>query len=223
MSCCQCVGIEQEFDPEYARKELERYRRKGMRKTTRWLVDALRSEGIEGTTLLDVGGGIGAIPLELLNKGARFATGVDASSAFLYAARQEADRQGVSERVDYLHGDFVEVSDDVDPADIVTLDRVVCCYDDMPALIGASTAHARQFFALVYPKDTWWTQVGGAAINLWLQLRPSDMRVFIHPAEEIDALVRRRGFKHHTHRTTLVWRVDVYRRPRRGGHPPETL
>ena len=212
MSCCQCEGIEQEFDPKHARKELERYRRRGMRKTTRWLVDALRNEDIEGMTLLDIGGGVGAIPLELLKSGVRSATGVDASSAFLDAALEEAERRGVSERVKYLHGDFVEVADEVDPADVVTLDRVVCCYDDMPGLIDASTARARQFFALVYPKDIWWTRIGGAAINLWLQLQRSDMRVFIHPAEQIDALVRRRGFTHHTRRATSFWRVDVYRR-----------
>ena len=212
MSCCQCRGIEQEFDPKYAHKELEQYRRRGMRKTTRWLVDTLRGEDIDGMTLLDIGGGVGAIQLELLKSGARFATAVDASSAYLQTARQEAARQGLSERTTYLHGDFVEVADDVDPADIVTLDRVVCCYHDMPGLIGASTARARRFFALVYPKDTWWTQIGGAAINLWLQLRRSEMRVFIHSAEEIDALVRRRGFTHHTRRTTPFWRIDVYRR-----------
>lgn len=216
MSCCQCVGIEQEFDPKYARKELERFRRRGMRKTTRWLVDALRDENIEGMTLLDIGGGVGAIPLELLKSGIRSATGVDASSAFVHAAREEAERQNLSERTTYLHGDFVEMSDGLDRADIVTLDRVVCCYDDMPALIGASTARARQFYALVYPKDTWWTQIGGAAINLWLQLRRSDMRVFIHSVGEVDTLIRRRGFKQHTHRTTHFWRADVYRRYRRG-------
>ena len=61
MDCCQCEGIESKFDQEYALKQLEKYREKGPKSTTLQLIEEV-SKGIgEGTTLLDIGGGVGDI------------------------------------------------------------------------------------------------------------------------------------------------------------------
>lgn len=212
MSCQQCEGLEREFDDAFARRELRRYRKKGLPKATRLLVEALRRDGVTGMTLLDVGGGVGGIQLALLQAGARHVTSVDASSAYLAAAREEAERQGVGERVTYRHGDFVEVADDVEPADIVTLDRVVCCYPDMPALVGASVQRARVRYGLVHPRDDWWVNLAGRVTNLYFRLRRSPMRFFVHPAAAIDAEVRRYGFEPDVRRATPFWQVVTYRR-----------
>ncbi len=212
MKCCQCDGIEREFDPRFARRELKRYRRKGLRRTTRILVDALRGEALENMTLLDIGGGIGGIQLALLKSRSRHATSVEASSAFLQSACEEAVRQGFDDRIDYVYGDFVQVAARIDEADIVTLDRVICCYDDMPRLVSSSAKRAASLYGLVYPRDTWWTKSGSAAANLWFRLRRSPMRTFVHPTKDVDSLIRQQGFRMHTHRTTSVWQVDVYRR-----------
>lgn len=98
MSCAQCRGLERLFDESTAARDLRDYRRKGPNKTTRWLIDALKEEGIDGATVMDIGGGIGAIQHELLQAGASRAAGVDASTAYLAAIKEEAERQGHADR-----------------------------------------------------------------------------------------------------------------------------
>lgn len=211
MSCHQCEGIEGLFDEKMARRELRRYHRKGARKTTRILLHAVRDDA-EGKTLLDIGGGVGVIQIELLEAGARSAIGVDAFSAYLQAAREEAERRGMADRVVGRKGDFVELAPEIEPADIVTLDRVICCYPDVDALVDAAAAHARMSVALVYPRDDWWMKALPATLNLVFRIRRSPMRFFLHASERVDAAVRRRGFALQTHRKTPAWQVAVYRR-----------
>src|SRR3712207_2036521 len=106
MSCCDCGGYETTFDARLATQELKRYRRKGPIRTTRLLPDPLRSQGVEGMTLLHVGGGIGAVHHEPPAPGARAAVHVDAAARYLEAAREGAARRGHAGRVQFLHGDF---------------------------------------------------------------------------------------------------------------------
>jgi magnesium-protoporphyrin O-methyltransferase len=91
-------------------------------------------------TLLDIGGGLGGIQHALLAGGVVQATYVDASSAYMKAAREEAIRREIDEQITFLHGDFVDLAEEIPSAEIVTLDRVVCCYDDMQALVRLSAA-----------------------------------------------------------------------------------
>ena len=212
MSCCQCQGIEALFDERTARKDLKRYRSKGPLRTTRILLDALKAKGVAGATLLDIGGGVGAISNELLDAGAAGATVVDASPAYLEAAEAEAERQGHRDRIEYHHGDFVEVAPRIAPADIVTMDRVICCYDDMEALVSASASKARHLYGVVYPRDTWWDRLGVSIVNFACRMRRSPFRVFIHSPEAVDRLIRSQGLTRHFYRTTPIWQVIVYAR-----------
>ena len=124
------------------------------------MIDALKKQGVSGVSLLDIGGGVGAIQHGLLAAGVQNATDVDASKAYLAAARQEANRRGIADRVDFQYGNFVEMADKIEPADVVTLDRVICCYPDMEKLVSLSVERARQLYGLVYPRDTWWIKIG---------------------------------------------------------------
>jgi magnesium-protoporphyrin O-methyltransferase len=125
---CQCDGIEGCFDTQCVANERARFRKRGMATSTRLLVEALRTQGIEGLMLLDVGGGVGAVIYALLQSRASVATDVDASAAYLATARDEAERQGLAERIAFHHGDFVVLAPTLPTADIVTIDRVICCY-----------------------------------------------------------------------------------------------
>ena len=212
MDCCQCKGIETVFDEREARGHLKSYRKGGPARTTQMLIEALKAEGVEGMTLLDIGGGVGAIQHELLRDGVARATGVDASSAYIKAARAEARRQGHAERVSYHHGDFVEVAPVIERADIVTLDRVICCYHDVQSLVGLSAAKAGSLYGLVYPQDTWWTRVLVRADNLWMWVRRNPFRGFVHPEPVIQALVREGGLTRRYHRLSGPWQVAVYAR-----------
>ncbi len=210
MSCCQCEGLAQEFDDEFAAGELRQYREKGLRRTSRVLVEAIRERMNGAETLLDIGGGVGGIQLELLEAGVRRAVSVDAAPAFVAAAQVEALRQGVADRIDHRFGNFVELADEVEPADVVTLDRVICCYPDMRALVGASAARARRIYGAVLPRSTWWTRIGVRFANLIMRMRRSSMRGFVHPTEEVDAVLRREGFRLAFLERGFIWQVLVY-------------
>lgn len=212
MSCAQCRGIAAQFDAKVAAKDLKRYRRKGPDRTTRMLIEALRQEGMTGMTLLDIGGGVGAISHELLAAGVTRAEQVDAAPAYLAAAREEALRRGHADRMGFTPGDFTTVADHVAPADVVTLDRVICCYDDMPGLVAPSAARARRFYGAVYPRDTWWVRAGLAVANRLLRLRGSLFRTFVHPTAAVDAEVRKQGLTRRSTRTTWIWQVVLYAR-----------
>lgn len=212
MNCCQCQGIEDLFNEQFVSKELTRYRIKGPDKTTRMMIDALKTGGIQGMSLLDIGAGLGAIQHELLDAGVQNATDVDASQAYLNAAQEEAQRRGFTERISFQHGNFVNIASQIAPADIVTLDRVICCYPDMENLVSLSVARARKLYGLVYPRDVWWVKIGINIMNFIFRLRKNPFRTFTHPTQAVEAIVKNGGFKPHFYRHTLVWQVVVYAR-----------
>lgn len=212
MSCTKCCGIEAQFNRKVAAGDLRKYRKRGPMRTAQLLIDALEAEGIEGLTLLDIGGGVGAMQHGLLKAGVQSATGVDASAAYLDAAAEETDRLGHADRVRHRHGDFVAVAASVEPADVVTLDRVICCYPDMQALVALSAERAQRLYGVVYPRRTWWTRLDFALLNLIHRLRRSPFRAFLHRPDAVDALIREKGLTRRFYATTLMWQVVVYRR-----------
>jgi hypothetical protein len=212
MSCCQCQGIEELFSQQYVAKELARYRTKGPDKTTRMLIEAIKEADVAGQTLLDIGGGGGAIQHALLDAGLEHATDVEASTAYLNAAKTEAQIRGLAGRVSYLQGNFVDLAEEVAPADIVTLDRVICCYPDMEKLLGLSAVRARKLYGLVYPRDTWWIRIGLAVGNFLFKLRRRAYRGFVHPTKTVEAVIGNNGLKRRFYRQTLLWQVAVYSR-----------
>jgi magnesium-protoporphyrin O-methyltransferase len=212
MSAC-CQGVDEFFNERTARFDLKRYRRRGPSKQTSVLLAAIRERGVEGASLLDIGGGIGAIQQELLAAGAAHATSVEASPAYLRAAREEAARRGTTDRIDYQSGDFVALADAIESADLVTLDRVICCYPDMEALVGASATRARRVYGLVYPQDGWWVRAGVRVANFANRLRRRAFRAHVHTTTAVDAAVRANGLTPALRRRVgPVWQVVVYTR-----------
>jgi hypothetical protein len=214
MACgqCQCGGANV-FGKRQAEWQLKRYLKRGPDKTTRVLLDALAAEGIEGLTLLDVGGGVGAISLELLKIGVASAIEVEASPAYVTLARAEAARQGITDRFECQQGDFVAVAPDIPAAGIVTLDRVICCYPDMPALVGQSAAKATKLYGAVYPRDLWWVRALKTLANPMLRLLRNPLRLYVHPTTAVDAVIRDSGLAPRFHRNLGYWQVVVYARP----------
>ena len=212
MCCPQCEGIELTFDEENADSDLRAYRAEGPDGTTAWLLDELKAQGVQGLTLLDIGGGIGAIQHELLNSGASKALHVDASSAYIEAAQREARRRKLGDKITWLQGNFVELAPGLKPADIVTLDKVICCYDDMPSLVRASTRLARRYYGIIVPREAWWFRAGVWVMNLIQRVMRNPFRVFVHPHKKIEALIKRAGLKRVFTRENWLWHVAVYER-----------
>jgi magnesium-protoporphyrin O-methyltransferase len=210
----QCCGqdFERTFDARQAERDLRSWQEDGLPNSTAELIGALRAAGIEGTSLLDIGAGVGMVHLELLAAGAASATDVDASSAYLATAQQEAERRGVADRVAYHHGDVVDLAGELPAADVVTLDRVICCYPDLAALLGAALRPEPRLIGLVHPTDTWWIRTGASILNglSWLLRRKDDF--FIHRQREIDRFLEEQGFRQLHRGGSRVWRVAVYGR-----------
>jgi SAM-dependent methyltransferase len=201
------------YDERRAASDLKRYRKKGPRPWTKTLIELLEAQGVEGATLLDIGGGVGAIVHELLGAGAASATCVDASAEYLATAKAESERRGHGERVIYRHGDFVELAEEVPPADIVTLDRVINVYPDWQRLIELSAARARRFYGLVYPRDRRFVRLVIVGINLTSRLRGKAVRAAVRPADAIEPTLGEKGFALHVVESVgPAWQVAVYRR-----------
>jgi len=203
--------LEGEFDPQVAAHDLDDYRQSGLPAATRLLLDALLAEGVAGLTVLDIGGGIGAIHHDLIRAGVRSVMDVDGSSAYLSAAQDEAARQGHIKQITYRHGDFVRLADTVEPADIVTLVGVLCCYPDMTPLVRTSAAHARRLYGLVYPRSTWWNRAAALVYSSLPPLAGSGPG-FVHAEKTVDATVRAAGLGLVHESSTWFWRVAVYAR-----------
>lgn len=209
----RCCGVDEVFGERTARRDLRRYRRRGPSKPTRALLEAIEREGIGGATVLDIGGGVGTIQHELLAAGAAWATGVEASPAYVRAAREEAERRGTTGRVSHRRGDFVELAGEIEPADVVTLDRVICCYPDMESLVGRSAARARRLYGLVYPRQTWWVALALRLANFALRVSGSGFRAHLHRSAAVDAVARAHGLEPKlAHGAGPVWLVALYER-----------
>jgi 2-polyprenyl-3-methyl-5-hydroxy-6-metoxy-1,4-benzoquinol methylase len=206
------------YDEGRAASQLRSYREKGPIPSTRVLIEALRADGVEGATLLDIGGGIGAIQHELLEAGVTHATSVDASAAYLNAAREEGQRRGQGDRVAYVHGDFVELADSAAPADIVTLDRVINVYPNWERLAELAAARAQRLFGLVYPRDTRMTRLVVFGMNLMLRLKGKPVRAAIRSSDMIERIARENGLVPHVSRDVgQAWHVAVFRRAESAG------
>lgn len=206
-SCC----YDTEFDEKTAVERARDYARNGAPRATRLLADGLAADAT-GLTVLDIGAGIGALHHVLLERGAEAVVDVDASGAYLEAARQEARRRGFEDRVRFEHGDFVEISDTIEPADLVALDRSVCCYPHMDLLVGLAAARARRRLGIVVPRDLSIVRFGIRLINAGQWLRRSAFRVYGHDHDEIAEVARNAGLTPLPSRHVGIWTVLFFDR-----------
>lgn len=176
------------------------------------LLDLLRPSVDASTTVLDIGSGIGIIDQELLRAGAAHAVLVDGSAAYLEVARHEARRTDLLDRMDIVEGDFVRRAGEVADAEIVTLDRVICCYPDADGLVAGSAALARRLYGVVLPRDRWVTRTVLRLVNAWYRLRGRAYRAYVHPNARIDELASAAGLRLRVETGTFVWRVALYER-----------
>lgn len=211
--CCQPQAYERFFGARQARLDARRYRKRGLGGTSRRLVEL--AGDVSGTTVLEVGGGVGAIELDLLAAGADRATNVELSGEYEAAAATLLAERGLSDRVDRRVADFV--SEPVAPHDVVVMHRVVCCYPDVDRLVGAAAASARQRLLLTYPQERPWTRVGIRAVNLLLRLSGSSFRTFVHPFAAIAGAAGGEGLTlERRQRDGLIWESAAFVRSSAG-------
>ena len=209
--CCD-QDFERLFDAREAQRDLETWREDGLPAATEDLIDAIKAEGVEGAALLDIGAGVGMVHLELLAAGAATAVDVDASHAYLAVASAEAEARGFGERVEHRFGDAVEIAATLPAADIVTLDRVICCYPDLPALLDVAMRPQARLIGLVHPRDTWWLRGTSRFFNAISRLLRRHHAFYIHRQATIDQILAGGGFEPRLQGGGRIWRVSLYRR-----------
>jgi magnesium-protoporphyrin O-methyltransferase len=200
------------FGEDEAKANLKDYRKRGPAKQTKLILEAVRSLGLKNAALLDIGGGIGTIHHELLKDVASQATHVDASSAYLKVATEEAKRLGHEAQVKFIHADFTDVAAELPQVDVVTLDRVVCCYPNMRGLLKAASSKSRTAVVLTYPRDRWYIKAVMAMMNLFQRLMKDPFRVFVHPVAEMESLLNSEGLQKVALKRLFVWEMALYRR-----------
>ncbi|HEY5984082.1 MAG TPA: class I SAM-dependent methyltransferase [Anaerolineales bacterium] len=208
--CCDIT--DRAFTEGEARQDVRAYRTRGPARQTQELLAAIRRLDLKDSSLIDVGGGIGAVHHELLQDVARTAVHVDASSAYLNAAREETERLGHGDRVTFIHADFTDVAHDLPPADIVTMDRVVCCYPDFRALLQAAANKADRALVMSYPRESWYVRVGFGIVGAFQRMRRDAFGPFLHPVDEMHGLLQGLGLTRLCVRRLFIWEIALYSR-----------
>ena len=165
-------------------------------------------------TVLDIGSGIGAMSLELLEAGVQHAICVDMSPAALAANAEEAKRRGVGDRIEQVEGDFVATASTLPLVDLVVLDRVVCCYPAYAPLLEQATARSRRLLTLAYPRDRWWVRLAMGIENASRGIRGDDFRSFVHRPAAMAEILHRGGFTRSRALSTFIWQMELYVRNR---------
>lgn len=208
---CDPRGCDQFFGAGFARYVARRYRRRGLDRTARWMVEFLAARGIEGATVLEVGGGIGEIQVELLRRGAARATNLELSAAYDAEAAELVRAAGLTGRVERRLHDIAADPGGVRPADVVVLHRVVCCYPDYQRLLSAAGDHAGRLLVFSYPRY----RAGRLLVpvqNLIFRLRGCRFRVFAHPPKRMLAVLDQHGLRLAGTRSGLAWQVAALQR-----------
>lgn len=194
-SCCSPDEYKSVFSEKEAQSTLRAYRRKGLGDDERRIVDFVRSRAAPGYSVLEVGGGVGAIQLELLRDGAARATNVELAPTWESAAAELIREEDVADRVERRIGDFVSEAGSVEPADVVVMHRVICCYPDADGLVGAAAEHTRRYLLITVPRDNWGAHLFVTLLNTFFFVRRLRFRSRVHPIPTIVAAGERAGLR----------------------------
>ena len=211
--CCTPRGYRWIFSERMARADARRYRRDGLDRTSRRIFDFVKAQGVEGRTVLEVGGGIGAIQIELLKAGASSAVSVELTPTYEGTARELLQEAGLADRVERKVMDFVEANGEVKTADIVIMNRVVCCYPDMPRLAGAAADYTGHLLVMSFPRSALWIRAALSLLNFSLWLTRRGFHVFVHDPSRIIRVTEERGLAPVLDQRGVLWTVAALRRP----------
>jgi SAM-dependent methyltransferase len=214
VSCCAPPrGYERMFGARTARRDAKRYRRKGLDDTAHVITDFLGWRGLEGASVLEIGGGVGALEVELLRAGAERAVNVELSPYYEETARELWRDAGVADRAEFQVADVAADGEEVEPADAVVMHRAVCCYPDYEALVGAAAERARYRLVMSFPRERVLVRAGLGVVNVVARLLRWEYRSYVHPVAGILAAAERHGLRTALEHRGLVWQVAALERP----------
>jgi 16S rRNA G966 N2-methylase RsmD len=205
--CCDRTGYQTVFSDRFARRVARMYCRRGLDRTQRRLVTFLTERGIEHAAVLEIGGGVGEIQIELLSRGARKATNLEISRNYEPEAAALLERFGMVDRVQRRFVDIATSPNAVEPADVVVLHRVVCCYPDYERLLSAAAGHAKRLLVYSHPPRNSLIRMIISCENLLHRLRGSDFRAFVHPPAAMIKTAEAQGMSVSYRHRGVSWHV----------------
>ena len=211
-SCCRSGPCEEMFSPRIARRSLRRYRERGLDELERAMVAAGRAEGLGGASVLEIGGGIGALQAELLEAGAESGEIVELVAAWEPYARELAREKGLEQRVEFRIADVIEEPGAVAAADVVVLNRVVCCSPDGVRLAGVAAGLARRTLVLSFPRDRFLVRIGLGLVNGVMRALGRSYRTFAHPRAALLAAAEGEGLMLAEADRGFLWEFVAMRR-----------
>jgi len=212
MTCKHCCGADQLFDLKGAKKELRKYKRKGPGNATKKLIDLMFNDDVTNKSLIDIGGGIGAIQWAFLKKGGKSVCDIDASNGYIAVAKTFAEEQGYGENVRFVQGDFVEKSIEISNSDYTTLDKVICCYPDYKSLLSATLKKCNSTIGIVYPFGGLLPKAVAKLEMIYFWIRNIQFGTYIHNPKEVEKFVLDQGFEIIEKSTSFLWHIQIYRK-----------
>lgn len=221
MSCCcvpNCAAVEatDKFFNTQAGRYKKYFKKKGLHKEQKYLVEGIRRSGMQDAEILEIGCGVGGLHLSLLKDGAAKATGFDISEEMIATASMLSAEMGMRERTQYRHGDFVMMHNEAPAADVTILDKVICCYEDVSELIARSTAKTRRIYAVSYPRQNSFVRLIFKSTKFFLKLFRQAFHPFYHEPELIQSRIGASGFEKVYERETFIWRIQIFERKMNG-------
>ena len=210
MDCCAADNPIGRFFAGSAKRTAKRFRKKGLAKDQRRLMEGLKQIGFIGQSILEIGCGVGSFHLTMMVSGATLAVGVDLSEAMLAQARLLADEMGHASHTLYRSGDFAAVESEIEQADVIVLDKVVCCYPDAERLIRLSLGKTRRTYALTYPRINVLTRLAFTCAQAGLWLVRSKFRPYLYDPSDIERWISENGFKKAHEARGPFWLSQVY-------------
>lgn len=207
-----CCGVDMFFDKKKSNKKYRDYLKKGPLRITREIINQLKNQKMQDKTLLDIGGGIGAIQWWFLAVGGAETTSIDASTSYLQQAKSHAKENNLESKTRFIFGDFTEVHKQVNSFDFITLDKVVCCYPSFKDIIEISCHKANSHIALSYPMDNLVSKFLFGMAILSTKLKRSPFRPYVHPVKGIRKVFENCGFERISLKTVFPWHIETYRK-----------
>ncbi len=205
--CCDRPGYQTVFSDRFARRIARTYRKRGLSRTQLRMVSFLTEHGIRDASVLEIGGGVGELQLELLYRGARTVTNLEISSGYEAEAAALLKHTGMTDRVTRRLLDIATSPEEVEPADVVVLHRVVCCYPDYERLLSAAAGHAKRLLVFSHPPRNLFTRAVLSGENRLHRLRNSDFRAFVHPPAAMITVAEANGLSVSYRHRGLSWHV----------------
>jgi magnesium-protoporphyrin O-methyltransferase len=205
VSCCTSTGYRTIFGRKAVERDARRYRRKGLTDSAGWILQVLGDDGVADRPVLEVGGGIGSLQIELLEAGASHATNVEIIDSYEATARSLIAERDLEARVERHIADYAQHPEHNPAADIVIMRRVICCYPDPDTLTAAACSRARDRVAITIPRDTPWVKLGFWGMNACLRLRRIAFRGYVHPQARILEVANSHGFHATHHQRGALW------------------